>query len=92
LNPDEISSPVDLRCWIPAKCALFAQLMRESRKPEDSLVERNGFELPVPVVLSARILHAQLPEHHRKLLLKQYTKVSPVEFRSGYFFCSDFSA
>jgi hypothetical protein len=45
LNPNESSSPVDLECRIPAKCALFTQLMRESRKPEDSLAERVGFEL-----------------------------------------------
>jgi hypothetical protein len=31
-EPDEIVSPVDLGCRIPAKCALFAQVMRESRK------------------------------------------------------------
>ena len=45
LNPDESGSPVDLGCRIPAKCAFFTQLMRESRKPEDSLAEQNGFEL-----------------------------------------------
>jgi hypothetical protein len=32
LNPDEASSLVDLERRIPAKCAFFAQLMRESRK------------------------------------------------------------
>jgi hypothetical protein len=45
LNPDETSSLVDLERRIPAKCAFFTQLMRESRKPEDSLAERAGFEL-----------------------------------------------
>ena len=29
----------DLKCRMPAKCAFFTQLMRESRKPEDSLAE-----------------------------------------------------
>jgi hypothetical protein len=36
---------VDLGCRIPAKCAFFTQLMRESQKPEDSLAERGEFEL-----------------------------------------------
>ena len=36
---DETGSPVDLACRIPAKCAFFTQLMRESRKPEDSLAD-----------------------------------------------------
>src|SRR5437879_11658603 len=44
LNPDESSSPVDLGCRIPAKCAFFTQRGRESRKPEDSLAEGVGFE------------------------------------------------
>jgi len=45
LNPDETSSLVDLERRIPAQCAFFTQLMRESRRPEDSLAEREGFEL-----------------------------------------------
>jgi len=44
LNLNESSSPVDLGCRIPAKRAFFTQLMRESRKPEDSLAEGVGFE------------------------------------------------
>jgi hypothetical protein len=44
-EPDETGSPVDLGCRIPAKCAFFRQRGRESRKPEDSLAERVGFEL-----------------------------------------------
>ena len=32
LNPDEASSLVNLERRIPAKCAFFAQVMRESRK------------------------------------------------------------
>ena len=44
-EPDETGSPVDLGCRIPAKCAFFTQLMRESRKPEDSLAEGVEFEL-----------------------------------------------
>jgi hypothetical protein len=32
LNPDEAGSLVDLERRIPAQCAFFAQLMRESRK------------------------------------------------------------
>ena len=32
LNPDETSSLVDLDRRIPAKCAFFTQVMRESRK------------------------------------------------------------
>jgi hypothetical protein len=39
---------VDPECRIRAKCAFFTQLMKESRKPEDSLAERRGFELPRP--------------------------------------------
>src|SRR5258708_21181941 len=31
-EPDETGSPGDLGCRIPAKCAFFTQLMRESRK------------------------------------------------------------
>ena len=45
LNPDETSSLVDLERRIPAQCPFFTQLMREFRKPEDSLAERVGFEL-----------------------------------------------
>ena len=45
MNSNESSSPVDLECRIPAKCAFFTQLMGESRKPADSLAERAGFEL-----------------------------------------------
>jgi hypothetical protein len=52
LNPDETSSLVDLERRIPAQCAFFTQLMRESRKPEDSLAERGEFEPPVPIVNS----------------------------------------
>ena len=51
-NPNESSSPVDLECRISAKCAFFTQLMRESRKPEDSLAERDEFEPSVPIVRS----------------------------------------
>ena len=32
LNPDEAGSLVDLECRIPAKCAFFTQLIRESQK------------------------------------------------------------
>jgi hypothetical protein len=32
LNPDESSSPVDLECRIPAICAFFGRLTRESQK------------------------------------------------------------
>jgi hypothetical protein len=45
LNPDETDSPVDFEWRIPANCAFFMQLRRESRKPEDSLAERGEFEL-----------------------------------------------
>jgi len=37
LKPDESSSPVDLDGRIPAKCAFWGPLKRESRKTEDSL-------------------------------------------------------
>ena len=36
-EPDERSSPVDLESPIPAKCALFTQLRRESRKLKTGL-------------------------------------------------------
>jgi hypothetical protein len=36
---------VDLERRIPAKCAFFAQVMRESRKLKDSLAEEVEFEL-----------------------------------------------
>jgi hypothetical protein len=39
------SSPHQRSCERDAKCAFFTQLMRESRKPEDSLAERGEFEL-----------------------------------------------
>jgi len=42
----------ELERRIPAQCAFFTQLMRESWQPEDSLAEQNGFEPPVPVVRS----------------------------------------
>jgi hypothetical protein len=49
---------VDLECRISAKCAFFTQLMRESRKPEDSLAERGEFEL------SGDLLAVSKPSKH----------------------------
>jgi hypothetical protein len=62
LNPNESSSPVDLECRIPAKCASFTQLIRESRKPEDSL-ERDGFEPSVPLWLISAEFGPNLPHY-----------------------------
>ncbi len=42
----------ELERRIPAQCAFFTQLMRESWQPEDSLAERAGFALPVPREIS----------------------------------------
>ena len=36
---------MDLERRIPAQCAFFTQLIRESWQPEDSLAERVEFEL-----------------------------------------------
>jgi hypothetical protein len=44
-EPDETGSLVDLERRIPAQCAFFTQLMRESWQPEDSLAEQSEFEL-----------------------------------------------
>jgi hypothetical protein len=44
-NPNESSSPVDLKCPIPAKCAFFHAGDERIPKTEDSLAERGEFEL-----------------------------------------------
>ena len=36
---------MDLECRIPAKCAFFTQSDERIPKTEDSLAERDGFEL-----------------------------------------------
>jgi hypothetical protein len=40
---------VDLKCRIPAKCAFFHAADERIPKTEDSLAERSGFELSVPL-------------------------------------------
>ena len=53
---------MDLECRIPAKCGSFTQLIRESRKPEDSLAERGEFELSGDFIqLSAATSRAKSP-------------------------------